>query len=88
MENGADMRIRAVARQIKLDRDALPAGVGMGRDQVARNIAGEHRYRKHAGLGVVGSEAALERGRQPPQERVTHFAGAQCAAYDVPERTL
>ena len=37
---------------------------------------------------MVGSEAALERGRQPPHERVTHFAGAQRAAYDVPERTL
>jgi hypothetical protein len=82
------VRDRAIAREIELDGDALPASVGMERDQVARNIAGEHRYRKYAGLGVVGSEAALERGREPPHERVTHFAGAQRAAYDVPERTL
>ena len=71
--------VEAVARQIELHGDALPARVGMRRDQVARNVAGQHRDRIHAGLGVARAEAALERRREPPHEGIA----APCAEHSA-----
>ena len=52
---------RVVARQVELDRDALPVRVGMRLDAVARNVAGQDRDRIHADLG----EAAPNRRSRP-----------------------
>ena len=79
---------RAVTRQIELHGDALPARVGMRRDQVAGNVAGQHRDRIHAGLGVTGTEPPFERRRQPPDEGIAYRCRAQRAADDVPHRAL
>jgi hypothetical protein len=39
VEDGADIGIGVIRRQIKLDGDALPPGIGVRRDQVAGDVA-------------------------------------------------
>src|ERR1700676_1335593 len=64
VENGADMRGRAVGRQIKLDRHALPAAVRVRPFEISRNVACQDRKRIHSDLGKGLSKAALQSGLQ------------------------
>ena len=82
------MRGRAIARQIELHGDALPARVGVRRDQVARNIAGEHRDRIHADLGVAGPNRRSSAGASRRMNASRTGGRAQRAADDVPHRAL
>ena len=80
--------MRAVARQIELHRDALPARVGVRRDQVAGNVAGQDRDRIHAGLGIAGPKRRSSAGASRRTKASLHRARAQGAADDVPHRAL
>ena len=88
VNDGADMGERIVARQINEDGDGLPVRVGMRRDVIAGNVAGEHRNRKQADIGEVGTEAAPQSRPKPPHERRLELARTQDAADQVPYATL
>ena len=88
MEHGTDVIDRVVARQVKLDGHALPAGVGVNPDAVAGHVAGENRNRVHADLLVVCAVAPLEPGREPPHEGLAHLGGAKRLADRVPKLAL
>ena len=88
VEDGADMRVGIVGRQVELHGDALPLRVGVRRDAVARNVAGEHRDRIHDDLAEVVAEAPLEAGRESPHERRLHLARGERASDQVPGGAL
>src|SRR5262249_49185687 len=72
MENGADMRRRPIARQVKLDGNALPSRIGMRSDQISGNVASQNRDRVHADFGVARAEAAFKWRGQTAHERLFH----------------
>ena len=88
MKHGADVIDRVVARQVKLNRHALPARVRMNADAIAGHVAGEDRNRIHADLLVTRAVAPFEAGRQPPHEGVAHLGGAERFADHVPKLAL
>ena len=61
MEDRADVVRGVVGRQIELNRDALPLGVGVRRDFVLRHVARQDRDREHADVAILRPEAALQR---------------------------
>src|SRR5437763_3237785 len=82
------MRVRRVARQIKLDGDAFPSRVSVRRDQVSRNVARQNRDWIHTDFGIAGAEAAFERRREPPYESLFHGASAERASHQIPNVAL
>jgi hypothetical protein len=66
---------RGVARQIKLDGDAFPMGVGVRRDAVAWKVACEDRDRVHADPRECLAEAPLKPRREAPHERRLNLRG-------------
>ena len=73
LKHGADVIDRIVARQVKLDRHALPVRVRMNPDAIAGHVAGENRDRIHADLLVIRAVALLEPGREPAHESIAHL---------------
>src|SRR5664280_3123147 len=74
--------------QIELDRDALPPRIGMRRDQIAGDVAGENRDRIHTDIGEVRAEAFRQPGRQTADEGLLDRLGAERAADHVPQRAF
>src|SRR4029450_3330448 len=68
MKNRADIRVGIVFRQVKLNGNALPMGVGMRRDGIAGNVAREDRDWIHADFGEFVSEAFRQSGCKSPDE--------------------
>src|SRR5215469_2182294 len=88
MENGADMRGGAIARQVKLHGYALPACVGVRCNQISRNVAGQNWDRIHAGSCEASAKTPLERRGKPAHEGVPDRTCAQCAPHHIPNDAL
>ena len=88
VEDGADIGVGVIGRQIELHRDPLPTRIGVRRDLIAGNVAGEDRDRIHADVREVLAETLLESRRQAADEGLLDRLGTERAADHVPQRAF